>query len=644
MEKINYLKTITSLRGLSVLGVLLYHSKYPYFQNGYLGVDVFFVISGFLIGNILISEIKKDQFLFSNFYIRRLRRLLPSLIFTTVLTYIISYIFLLPEDFQIFKNSVPYVLLFTGNLFFWKTNDYFSPSTDIMPLSHLWSLGVEEQFYLIFPFIIFIIFKFKFLYKNIIWVLIIGAFLSFSYTIFGFYNLPFDCPTTNCIEVTNFYWLHTRAWEILIGVLLNFINVKKLEFRNLYIYLGVTIVLFSFIYNPISLSHPGLATLPAISGTVLIILSSLNNDINFLSRFSFIYFLGKISYSLYLIHFPIFVIRNYFELKISIFKNFDILPIFLISLSILVANLMWKFVEEPFRNFELITNKRFLISLIIIITAIIAVSISSILPDKTLNSEYENFNFATNFDSKRECFFEDIPSDLLKIDSCLNPIKDMQNVLVIGSSIAKNIYNGLSNTESDSINFDLIVVTGCPPFVEKYDVDIPNFSENKCEVLYKKINQNLKDKNYSRIVISYQWGELIDNNKFKDVDMFDYTFENILIKIPKDKILVIGQPVRWNVRLNVYAIRELNLKNSIGDFSSSNFDKSLFSTEDIFKMKIRDLQIDSYSLVDFFCNENKCLIYKKVDDTYYFVSNDFIHISDYFSYKIGNELSIKLKN
>ena len=189
MEKINYLKTITSLRGLSVLGVLLYHSKYPYFQNGYLGVDVFFVISGFLIGNILISEIKKDQFLFSNFYIRRLRRLLPSLIFTTVLTYIISYIFLLPEDFQIFKNSVPYVLLFTGNLFFWKTNDYFSPSTDIMPLSHLWSLGVEEQFYLIFPFIIFIIFKFKFLYKNIIWVLIIGAFLSFSYTIFGFYNL-----------------------------------------------------------------------------------------------------------------------------------------------------------------------------------------------------------------------------------------------------------------------------------------------------------------------------------------------------------------------------------------------------------------------------------------------------------------------
>ena len=644
MEKINYLKTITSLRGLSVLGVLLYHSKYPYFQNGYLGVDVFFVISGFLIGNILISEITKDQFLFSNFYIRRLRRLLPSLIFTTVLTYIISYIFLLPEDFQIFKNSVPYVLLFTGNLFFWKTNDYFSPSTDIMPLSHLWSLGVEEQFYLIFPLIIFIIFKFKFLYKNIIWVLIIGAFLSFSYTIFGFYNLPFDCPTTNCIEVTNFYWLHTRAWEILIGVLLNFINVKKLEFRNLYIYLGVTIVLFSFIYNPISLSHPGLATLPAILGTVLIILSSLNNDINFLSRFSFIYFLGKISYSLYLIHFPIFVIRNYFEFKISIFKNFDILPIFLISLSILVANLMWKFVEEPFRNFELITNKRFLIFLIIIISAIIAISISSILPDKTLNSEYENFNFATNFDIKRECFFEDIPSDLLQIDSCLNPIKDMQNVLVIGSSIAKNIYNGLSNTESESINFDLIVVTGCPPFVEKYDFDIPNFSENKCEVLYKKINQNLKDKNYSRIVISYQWGELIDNNKFKDVDMFDYTFENILIKIPKDKILVIGQPVRWNVRLNVYAIRELNLKNSIGDFSSSNFDKSLFSTEDIFKMKIRDLQIDSYSLVDFFCNENKCLIYKKVDDTYYFVSNDFIHISDYFSYKIGNELSIKLKN
>ena len=118
MKKIVYLKTITSLRGVSVLGVLLYHSKYSLFQMGYLGVDVFFVISGFLIGNIIFSELSSNQFKFTSFYIKRLRRLLPSLIFTLVSTSIVSYLIFLPEDFEIFMNSVSYTLLFVGNIFF----------------------------------------------------------------------------------------------------------------------------------------------------------------------------------------------------------------------------------------------------------------------------------------------------------------------------------------------------------------------------------------------------------------------------------------------------------------------------------------------------------------------------------------------
>ena len=167
MKKIKYLTTITSLRGLSVLGVLLYHSKYSFFKGGFLGVDVFFVISGFLIGNIIFSDHFNLKFSFKNFYIRRLRRLLPALVFTIIFTYVISYFIFLPDDFKVFNYSIPYSLLFVGNIFFWKTNDYFSPSTDILPLSHLWSLSIEEQFYLFFPFFIFLLFKVNYFRKNI---------------------------------------------------------------------------------------------------------------------------------------------------------------------------------------------------------------------------------------------------------------------------------------------------------------------------------------------------------------------------------------------------------------------------------------------------------------------------------------------
>jgi len=637
-EKINYLRTITSLRGISVLGVLLYHSKYPLFKGGYLGVDVFFVISGFLIGNIILSEIEKKQFLFIKFYLKRLRRLLPSLIFTLFFTILISYIFLLPEDYELFNNSIPYTLFFIGNIFFWKTNDYFSPDTEIMPLSHLWSLSIEEQFYLVFPIFIFLIFRNKLARKNLKIIIFIGIFLSFLYTILGFYNLPIECPATNCIEVTNFYWLHTRVWEILIGVFINFINLKNLRFNKTFLVSGFVLIGVSFIFIQDEFNHPGIATLPTILGTSIIILSSLKNDSNFISKSSILYFLGKISYSLYLIHFPLFVIRNYFGLSFNIFENLDILPILFIFLSIMISYTMWKYIELPFRNIEYINNKNFLIGLLISVLAILTLSISSVLPEKTLNSEYEKFNFSTDFNIKRECFFEDIPDQLFEIDNCINPENNKRNILIVGSSVAQNLYKGFTTLKQNDINFDLAVVTGCPPLLEKYDFNINNFTANKCEVLYRQINKNISQKNYEKIVVVYQWDELMNKEISDGVFLFDYTIDNILQNISREKLLIIGQPIRWKTRVDIFAFRELNLKNNIENYDKTNIDENIFTIENKFKVKMLELKINSYSLIDFFCIEKTCLIYEKENGQYLFTSSDFVHITDYFSQIIGVEL------
>ena len=150
ITKIKYSKTITSLRGISIF-VFCYTTQNLIFKGGYLGVDVFFVISGYLIGNIILSKLTTQTFFFKDFYIRRARRLLPALFASLFFTYVLNYFLLLPSDFEQFKNSIVYVLTFTGNIYFWNNTDYFSPSTDILSLSHL-SLGVEEQFYLLFQY------------------------------------------------------------------------------------------------------------------------------------------------------------------------------------------------------------------------------------------------------------------------------------------------------------------------------------------------------------------------------------------------------------------------------------------------------------------------------------------------------------
>lgn len=631
------MKTITSLRGISILGVLFYHAKFEWFQKGYLGVDVFFVISGFLIGNIIFSEIKNYQFKFSIFYTRRLRRLMPSLVVTIVSSYIIFYYVFLPEDFELLKNSIPYTLLFFGNIFFWNTSDYFSPSTDIMPLSHLWSLAIEEQFYFIFPLVIFFIFKNKVIARHIKLILFLGIVLSFFYTISGYYNLPFDCPTSNCIEVTNFYWLHTRVWEILVGVLLNFVNFNSSFFDKNFIYLGSFFILLSFNFSLSSLSHPGVGTLLTIFGTVIVIISSLKNNDNLLSRSSLLYFLGKISYSLYLIHFPIFVIKNYFDFKINLFQNFDIAATLLIILSVFIAFFMWKYIETPFRNSELISNKNFFKIFIFSIVSIFIVVYSQIIPDKSINAEFENFNFSTDFNVNRECFFEVIPENLSLIDSCMKPIEDKQNVIVIGSSVAQNIYYGLSKSSQD-INFDLISVPGCVPLLETYQYELLNLSDNNCGIIYERVMKNLKEKEYSTVVLNYQWHELIKNQISDDSSLFDYTVQNILLNIPKEKLFIVGQPIRWNSLLRVYALRELNFTNAVNKFSSSNFNNNTFNNEEKFKKKMSEYQINSFSLIENFCIENKCLIYEKVGKFYYFISSDFIHITDYFSQKIGKNI------
>ena len=361
--KINYRPDIDGLRALSVIAVIFYHASFKfdnfhYFEGGYLGVDIFFVISGYLITSLIVKELKTtNKFSFINFYQRRARRILPMLLFIIILFIPIAWFFLLPNSLVDFSNSIFFSTFFTSNIFFNINGHEYGNSLSITkPFLHTWSLSVEEQFYILYPF--FLIFCFRFIKKWIILVLIIISFLSLSFAEFGSINF----------SISNFYLLPTRLWEIFCGAILAFINKDKnanSNFSSILSFIGLALILSSFYFFSENTLHPSFKTLVPIVGTMLVIRFSYNNFISKILSTKYLVYIGLLSYSLYLWHYPIF---SFVDLLGFPSSNFN--KIIIILFSFFLSILSYHLIEKKFRNKTLINNKLFYISLVIAILII----------------------------------------------------------------------------------------------------------------------------------------------------------------------------------------------------------------------------------------------------------------------------------
>ena len=219
--RINYRPEIDGLRAIAVLSVILYHARlnffdYNFFNGGYFGVDIFFVISGYLITSIIYKELYfKKTFLFFDFYQRRIRRILPALLCVFIVTFPFSWIYLLPNSFIEYSESILYALGFSSNFYFQYSGlEYASENALLKPFLHTWSLSIEEQFYIIFPIILY--FSYKYLNKYTFIVLFFLFISSFLFSYYGSINFP----------SLNFYLLPTRAWELLAGSLLAYLEIN----------------------------------------------------------------------------------------------------------------------------------------------------------------------------------------------------------------------------------------------------------------------------------------------------------------------------------------------------------------------------------------------------------------------------------
>lgn len=339
---------IDGLRALAVIPIIFFHAGFDFFDGGFVGVDVFFVISGYLITRIILTELKNESFSLTNFYERRIRRILPALYLVVIVSIPLAWLSLEPNSMRDFSQSLVAISIFSTNILFWAERGYFDTAAEFKPLLHTWSLAVEEQFYLFFP--VFLLVVWRFLKRRLLDSLIIICVFSFTLAEL----------LVHSDSVAAFYLFPTRAWELLFGAIA-FIYRQRIETKRFSVllsevagWIGLLMILSSVLAFSRTTPVPSVYTLAPTLGSVLFILFASSETLvgRLLSR-RFLVAIGLISYSLYLWHQPLFAFLRHISLGEPDSKLF----IIAIFVSTLLAWLSWRIVETPFRKPDFLGKK-----------------------------------------------------------------------------------------------------------------------------------------------------------------------------------------------------------------------------------------------------------------------------------------------
>ena len=335
----NYRKEIDGLRALAVVPVILFHAGFEWISGGYVGVDIFFVISGYLITSILLKEQQQGNYSIVNFYERRARRILPALFIVLLVCLPFAWFLLLPHELKDFGKSLIAVVTFVSNILFWLETDYFTADVELIPLLHTWSLAVEEQFYIIFP-----LFLALFARKNkmlMVTIVSLIALLSLGLTEWGW----------RYFAEGNFYLIPFRAWELMIGALAAFYLFYNPQptgwICHLGSLLGLLLIVVALFFLDKNIPFPSLYALAPTVGTVLIILfANPQTLVNKLLSFKLFVMIGLVSYSAYLWHQPLFVFARAYYMDIPSVPIMAALSV----ASVLLGYVSWRYIEAPFRD------------------------------------------------------------------------------------------------------------------------------------------------------------------------------------------------------------------------------------------------------------------------------------------------------
>lgn len=672
-DSFKYRPDIDGLRAICVISVILYHLKISYFSGGFLGVDIFFVISGYLITSLLLIELKNTRTIsFQAFYSRRLKRLLPAILILLLFSIGIwlIYFFRLDNETDKFFESVRYGIFGFANIFFKKNiGNYFDSSTDQMPLLHLWSLGVEEQFYFIWPLLIlgvYCISKNNF-GRNLFVTLSLISVASFGDSLWNIYTHH---------QTRAFYSMQHRSWELGIGsivaILFYFkkdLFIRLSKYNNALSFLGLALIIYSIRYFSENSYFPGWRALFPTLGAALIISFSRKGTIVFkiLSTKTLV-FIGLISYGLYLYHWPFIAFLNiYFNgSSISLFLKTAI-----VLISFLMAVMSYYFIEKPIQRSNFLKKRPYkltiasglaICSLFFLITKSIGRQHDKLLLSEPLKEFYSQINERPNF--SEGCYGA---VSNFKYESCIiasSPIKDDskdKNIIVIwGDSITRATANLLDEYVIDKPNISIVAISnfGHPfPIVPLLNIEQLWVGENWADRA-NEINSNFEQQfkkmisdgyNVSIIFNAFWPGHIIFMSNDEDNTKQHVEFKRVL-DLTIDKLTKVG--VAKILFFNNYPMFNFNISQCVQLHGDSNcFADKLKLKEDF---KITDQAIEEVTLrhsntklIDVFSivcpNDKKCMVQlKDINNKKMPLVWDAIHPTSSASRYIGRKIKSDL--
>ena len=357
-----YRPEIDGLRAIAVLPVIFFHAGFSSFSGGFVGVDIFFVISGYLITSIILSDHQTGTFTLQNFYVRRARRILPALFLVITSCIPFAWLWLLPEDMKDFSESVVATVGFVSNFFFWLKTGYFDIDAELKPLLHTWSLAVEEQYYWVYPFLFITLLEKP---GKLRWFVLfaIGA-TSLWVAQWGVANMP----------AAAFFLFPSRFWELIFGAMLAFGTFQKSDgvagtfAQHLLSALGLILIIYAVSRFTDATPYPSFYTLlPTVGAGLIIVFANKNTFVGKLLSTPLLVGIGLVSYSAYLWHEPLLAFARYR----SVGSLSTTLVWKLILCTFILAFISWRFVEQPFRNSNTINNRNLITWMCLLATSLI---------------------------------------------------------------------------------------------------------------------------------------------------------------------------------------------------------------------------------------------------------------------------------